>query len=141
MSKLADAARTYLGVRFRHRGRSRNGVDCAGLGVLAYKDCGMELPDFTLYGREPHKNGLVGYMTAALGDPLPTGSLLQDGDVLVMRFDKEPHHVAIVGTADYGGTQALNIIHSDGYVGRVLEQRLTPDMSDRITHIYRKGVA
>jgi cell wall-associated NlpC family hydrolase len=140
MGKLVDAARKYIGVRHRHRGRSPHAVDCAGLGILAYADCGVALPDFRLYGREPHKDGLVTYMTAALGDPLPTGSELQDGDVIVLRFDKEPHHVAIVAEVDYGGTAALNMIHSDGHVGRVIEQRLSQDIADRITHIYRKGV-
>lgn len=147
MSELATAARAYIGTKFRHRGRSVHGVDCAGLGILAYHDCGVELPDYRLYGREPHADGLIRYMTAALGDPLwqegagEWGPLrLQDGDVIVMRFVREPHHVAIVSEKDYGGKMALNIVHADGHVGRVLEQRLMPDMVDRITHVYRKGV-
>lgn len=147
MSELATAARAYIGTRFRHRGRSTNGVDCAGLGILAYADCGVELPDFRLYGRDPLADGLITYMTAALGDPLWSEGAgaweplkLQDGDVIVMRFVKEPHHVAIVAEKDYGGTMALNIIHADGHVKRVHEQRLMPDMVDRITHVYRKGV-
>lgn len=140
MGKLVDAARSYLNVKWRHRGRSRHGVDCAGLGVLAYRDCGIELPDYTLYGREPHNDGLIKYLTAALGDPLPTGSALKDGDIIVMRFVKEPHHVAIVADAVYGGTAALNIIHADGQTARVLEVRLDESTAERITHIYRRAV-
>lgn len=137
---LADAARRYLGVKWRHRGRSPHAVDCAGVGILAYRDCGIELPDYVLYGREPHHDGLIKYLTAALGNPMPAGTEPLDGDVIVFRFVREPHHVAIVGDAYYGDTKALNIIHSDGQVGRVIEQRLTPDMIQRITHVYRKGV-
>ena len=70
MSALADAARGYIGTPFRHRGRSRLGVDCVGLGVLAYADCGVAVPDFRLYGREPHRDGLVARMTLALGEPV-----------------------------------------------------------------------
>lgn len=138
--ELVTAARSYLGVKWRHRGRSVHGLDCAGLGMLAYRDCGVQLPDFVHYGREPHKDGLVTCMTAALGDPLPSSTPLLDGDVLVLRFDREPHHVAIVAAANYGGTDTFNIIHAEGHVGRVIEQRLTPDMLARVTHHYRKEV-
>ncbi len=140
MGKLAEAARGWKNVKWRHRGRSRLGVDCAGLVWCAYRDCGIELPDYRLYGREPFRNGLVTHATAALGEPLSPRTPLQDDDVLLMRFEVEPHHMAIVVMVEYGDTHALNIIHSDGKNGRVLEQRLTPDMVSRITHIYRKGV-
>lgn len=138
--RLVTAARAYLGVRWRHRGRSIHGLDCAGVGILAYRDCDVDLPDFVYYGREPHNDGLVRHLTAALGEPLPVGTPLQDGDVLCMRFDREPHHVAIVADATYGGIDTFNIIHADGFVGRVIEQRLTPDMIERITQHYRKEV-
>jgi cell wall-associated NlpC family hydrolase len=148
MGQLANAARGYIGTRFRHRGRSAVGVDCAGLGVLAYRDCGVELPDYTLYGREPYRDGLVQYITQALGEPVwqagqsaySAHSALRDDDVIVMRFDREPHHVGIVAAATYGGTQAFNIVHADGNVGRVIEQRLAPDTINRITHVFRKAV-
>ena len=137
MSALADAARQYIGVRFRHRGRDRRGLDCAGLVWAAYRDLGTTLPDFRLYGREPHRDGLTTHVHAALGEPV---SGPQDGDVLVMRFEREPHHVAVVGSHDYYGIQALTIVHADGWNGRVLEQRLTPDMVSRITHVFRRPV-
>ena len=144
MSALADAARGYIGTRFRHRGRTRLGMDCVGLGVRAYADCGVQVPDFLLYGREPHRDGLVARMTLALGEPVHVGaaalSALRDGDVVVMRFAVQPHHVGIVGQRDYGPTAALTLIHADGEVGRVHEQRLTPDMAARITHVYRRPV-
>jgi cell wall-associated NlpC family hydrolase len=140
MGRLVEAARTWLGVRYRHRGRSRVGVDCAGLPWVAYRDCGIELPDYRLYGRTPHDDGLVTHMVAALGEPLAAGWQLQDGDVIVSRFVNDPHHVGIIAEANYGGTLALNVIHADGQAGRVLEQRLTPDAIVRITHVFRKGV-
>lgn len=144
MSRIADAARPYIGVRFRHRGRDRMGIDCAGLGWAAYRDCGIELPDFRLYGREPHRDGLTRHMTAVLGAPVKAAPVrmadLRDGDVIVVRFEVEPHHVAIVGEFDYCGTTALTMIHACGWNDRVLEQRLTPDVVARITHVYRRPV-
>jgi cell wall-associated NlpC family hydrolase len=143
-SPIVNAARQYLGVRFRHRGRSRVGLDCAGLTVLAYRDCGVEIQDFRLYGPEPHRDGLTTHATAAFGAPVLSAPVrasdLLDGDVVVMRFRVEPHHLAIVAEATYGGARALNLIHADGDSGRVLEYRLTPDMVERITHVHRRPV-
>lgn len=142
MSRLADAARAYIGTRFRHRGRSKGGLDCAGLVWIAYHDLGDTLPDFRLYGPEPHRDGLTQHATAALGTPAAIAPValadVKDGDVLVIAFDHEPHHLAIVGTHRYGDREALTLIHACGWNKRVLEQRLTPDV--RITHVYRRPV-
>lgn len=135
MSALADSARQFIGKPFRHRGRGPRYYDCAGLVVAAYKALGVTLPDFLLYGREPANDGLVSRVQAALGDPV---SGQQDGDVVVIRYNMEPHHVAVIGSRMYGSAEALTLIHADGVVGRVIEQRLTPDV--KITHVFRRPV-
>lgn len=141
MSALVAAARRYLGVRFRHRGRSESALDCAGLVKRAYADCGVELPDFRLYGREPHRDGLITRVRAALGPEVAVAPVrrdqLQPGDVIVLRFEREPHHVALV--ADYP-TGGLSMIHADGHVGRVIEHRLADKHVAQITHVFRKPV-
>lgn len=141
MSRIVAAARRYLGTPFRHRGRSENRVDCVGLGLRIYQDCGVELPDFRLYGREPSKDGLVERVTSALGEPVATAPVtaaqLQVGDVIVMRFEVEPHHVGIVGDYPYGG---FSLIHACGHNNKVIEHRLSPDIVKRITHVFRRPV-
>lgn len=139
MGAIAESARKYLGVRFRHRGRSRAGLDCAGLAWCAYNDLGVVLPDFRLYGRQPHDDGLVRHLTAAFGQPLDTLEP-KDDDVVVVRFNVEPHHIAVACGVTYGSTPAINFIHADGHTGRVVEQRMTPDMQRRITHVFRRGL-
>lgn len=57
--QFIDAARELVGTRFRHQGRSRHGVDCAGLlalsltnaGLCVAKDLGIR--DRLNYGRLP----------------------------------------------------------------------------------------
>lgn len=141
MSNLVSAARKYKGVRFRHRGRNGRGLDCAGLAWLAYHDCGVTLPDFRLYGPEPHDDGLVTHITKALGDPVVVGPCgqryLELGDILVVRFEVNPHHVAIVTDYPYGG---FGVIHADGHCKKVVEHRLSDDMLKRITHVFRRPV-
>lgn len=139
MTKLIAAARRYLGVRFRHRGRSINGLDCPGPVKAAYADCGVDLPDFRLYGPEPHNDGLVKYITAALGEPVAVAPVSQDhlqlGDVIVLRFEIHPHHVALVTDYPLGG---FAMLHADGHTGRVIEHRLADKHISHITHVFRK---
>lgn len=142
MNPLVTAARSYKGTRFRHRGRNKKGIDCAGLIWAAYRDCGVELTDYRLYGEEPEDDGLVTHIIAALGEPVFTAPVreqtLQVGDVLVLRYEVEPHHVALVTPYLYAG--ALAIIHADGHNKKVIEHRLSPDMVKRITHVFRRPV-
>lgn len=139
MTRLEAAAKTYVGTKFRHRGRSTYSVDCAGLIKRVYLDCGQDLPDFVLYSSEPHDDGLIQYITAAMGEPVAKApvkrSQLQVDDVIVQRFDQQPHHVALLISYPVGG---LAMIHADGHTGRVVEHRLSDDHIKRITHVFRK---
>lgn len=142
MNELVKAARSLIGVKFRHRGRSeKSGLDCAGAAKLAYAKCGIDLPDYVLYGIEPHLDGLVTHVTKALGDPIATApvreNFLQEGDVVLLRFAVQPHHVGILGDYVFGG---LSLIHADGHNGMVIEHRLSPDFVKRITHVFRRPV-
>lgn len=141
MTRLVEAARAYLGVKFRHRGRNRLGLDCAGLLKVTYRDCGINLPDCTLYGPEPNAGALEREMAIRLGDPVAMSpvrrSALQVGDVVLVRFKFLPHHVALLTDYPYGG---LGVIHASGEAGEVIEHRLADDMIKRITHVFRKPV-
>ncbi|MBL0918047.1 MAG: C40 family peptidase [Hydrogenophaga sp.] len=139
MSKLIDAARKYVGTPFRHRGRSTASLDCAGLGVKAYADCGVVLPDLRHYGREPYQGGMERALTTALGEPVGHGpdADLEEGDVVVMHFNSEPHHVGLIGRTPYG---ALSLIHADSLVGKVVEHRLDKAWRDRIVFVHRRPV-
>ena len=143
MTTLPAAARAYIGTPFRHRGRKPTGVDCAGLVVLAKRAIGIELLDFRLYGAEPHLDGLVKHVIAALGEPQAIAPLrladLRSGDVVVMRYEVDPHHIGIIGNKQYGDIESLTLIHADGWAGRVHEQRMTDDMAERVTHMFRSN--
>lgn len=140
---LVEAARSLKGTRFVHRGRTPRGVDCAGMVKVAYQICGVDLPDFTLYSKEPaaHGPGLTSYMTEALGLPVAVEPVnlsdLQEGDILVLRFVREPHHVGMVTNYPYGG---FALLHACGMNKKVIEHRLSKDMVRRITHVYRRPV-
>lgn len=147
MSALADAARSFIGARFRHRGRSASMMDCVGLVVLAYQKLGVELKDYRLYPPDPAMHGpsLTDHVKRGLGEPLAVEPVkysdMQDGDVIVIRYVHEPHHVAIVGNHPLG---YLSLISADGLYRRVLEQGMPPgvplDHGAVITHVFRRPV-
>lgn len=158
MSRLVEIARTFEGVPFKHRGRDRRGVDCAGLVWCAYAEAGVVMPDLSRYGREPHRDGMMRVCREALGAPVWEGAvgqivpraLLQPGDVVVIRFDIQPHHMGIVGTNEIHG---LSLIHSNGQrglrsatgpghdkVGRVMEHGLDAAHLAMICAVFRRPV-
>jgi cell wall-associated NlpC family hydrolase len=109
---IVACARSYLGVQWLHQGRSRLGLDCAGLIVRVARDLGLSDFDVTGYGKEPQGNALRAILeqhSIAVEKP-------EVGDILLLRFTRLPQHLAIV--TDYG------IIHTHRAVGRVVEHGL-----------------
>lgn len=134
-AEFVEACRSYLGVPFKHRGRTRLGIDCAGLVICALSDLGSDARDLRIYGRTPHKDGLRQIVQENLGKPCGEGGHgLQVGDILLMKFHREPHHIGVVGDYIHGG---FSLIHSYGDAGRVVEHRLDPVWLSRIVESYR----
>ncbi len=66
------ATRAYLNVPFVHLGRSRAGVDCIGLHVLALRDLGHEVQDCEYYDRLPSADDLQTYIRKSCVEVDPT---------------------------------------------------------------------
>lgn len=146
MSKLVQQARTYIGAKWKHRGRKPNAMDCGGLPWLSYAKLGVVMPDLARYGREPFDNGLMKTLTSALGEPVWTGDkgacaieTLSVGDVVLMAPSRLPRHIGIIGDDQMYG---LSLIHADGTpgVGRVVEQGMEVDTLSKIVAVFRRPV-
>lgn len=140
--RILSAARSLLGVKWRHRGRTRVGLDCVGFPGLTYAECGVALPDRRDYGREPIWPMLRAALSDALHDPIWEGSkgactrsLLQPADVVVMAPASQPRHVAMVGDDEMHG---LSLIHADGLAGCVIEHGLSDMYLKQIVCIFRR---
>jgi cell wall-associated NlpC family hydrolase len=130
VSALVAEARTYLGCRFRHQGRSRQGIDCAGLVIEAAKAVHGSTFDKTDYDRQASDETMIKLCEQHLNRVDLAN--LQPGDVLVMRFENQ-RHMAIV--TDYPG--ALGMIHAAAINRKVVEHRLDSAWRARIMRAYR----
>lgn len=126
------AAFGYLGVRFRHQGRSLRGVDCAGLVAVGLAAIGRHYDDVPAYSREPQHQGLREAMIANLGEPV---SEMQAGDVAMMAFNGgPPSHVGIVTDhPDY----KFGLLHAYAINKKVVFHGIDAEWMGRIVEVYR----
>lgn len=118
-------ARQWLDVPYVHQGRSRAGVDCAGLVIVVARALGLVAPDFDVngYARTPDGSSLL-ETCDELMTRIPLWEL-RPGNVLVLRFAQEPQHLGIVGDYLYGGLSLIQALGSSDGKGRVIEWQIT----------------
>lgn len=141
---FVEAARTYIGVPWKHLGRSRRGLDCAGLLIVSVKDSeGVEVEAPTRYGRNPFQDGLGTYVSKS-ANLIWSGrkgrcpiDKIKVGDVALMAPASLPRHLAIIGDDPM---YPFSLIHADGSpgVGRVVEHGLSVEYLKMIVGIYRR---
>ena len=132
MKDFHKEAHKYIGVPFRHRGRTTRGLDCVGLLILCAIDCGYDKYKEFAYGREPRNSILEGVLSDHLGEPINRAPKINAVVLMRLRKGGEPSHVGIITTHPHG----LGIIHAHGAVERVVYQRLTEYMATGIAGVY-----
>lgn len=127
---IIAAARECIETPFRHQGRIiGRALDCVG--VACHVMARLQLPyiDQSGYPRLPYK----GLLTSALNEQphlCEVEGEMRAGDLLLMRFMREPQHVAIL-------TDTGTIIHAWYDAGKCCEHDLTPEWRQRIVKVYR----
>jgi hypothetical protein len=135
-----EHALAYVGVPFRHRGRSRptktysGALDCLGLLVVTAEDMGLPVLDKKIYGREPWRDGLRAGLKQNCGDPVQRELRVNDIVLFRLRPKAEPSHVGIIAPHPTGG---LGIIHTYGEIGRVAFHRLDKHRESLIVEVYQ----
>lgn len=124
--EFVDAARTWIDTPWVHQGRNRHGVDCIGLLLVTCWSLNLTDYDVTGYGRSPDADFMrrecARLMTPVVGEP-------EFGDVLIMRFARDPQHVLI--RTDHG------VLHSWASARRVVEVAYPAAWRRRIVAAYR----
>ena len=125
------AARSYVGVPWRHLGRARTGADCIGLVLLAAREVGVELPDPAPYAREPQGTrlleGILAHATR-VADALP-------GDVLLFRLGLYGGHVGIASLHPTWGVPAC--LHAYAPRRQVVEQPMDAELRAALLGAFR----
>lgn len=118
-------------VRYRHQGRSREGVDCIGLPVCVRAELGLTPMDATGYAKRTQDTEMLDYCRANM--VAVDRSSLQPGDVLV-QMNGLMRHIAIVGDYPGGG---LSIIHAHLPNKKVVECRLDDQFMKTVRGCFR----
>lgn len=128
--RIAEEARSWLGVPFRHQGRTRRGVDCAGLVIVVGRAVGGFAPDwdFTNYQRQEHPRQMIRLMDANLsrrtdGEPERVGDIV----VIHPKGSTSWHMGIVVGSL---------VVHAYSLEGRVVESPLTREWVYRRRAVY-----
>lgn len=126
---VVTRARSWIGVRWRHLGRTRNGVDCVGL-VLAAGEGFHDYPDEENYTRLSSGRDMLEHFQRHSSEvPLgPEGlAALADGDILLMRDTAFPQHVGIIASKEGHST----LIHASIAHRCVVEERIDDEIRRR----------
>jgi hypothetical protein len=131
---VVAAARSYIGTPWVHRGRDREGMDCAGLLIAVARDLGLNYPGKLFYERLPD----VAFARALLEEFTEPEQEVKPGCIVLLTMARRPQHMGFIG--DYKQEQSL--IHSYMTVNRVCEHRIDEKWRRRIVYARRiKGVA
>jgi NlpC/P60 family putative phage cell wall peptidase len=141
-AEVVREAREWVGTAYQHQQRAKGvAVDCAGLVIGVARALVLVPPDFdvTGYARQPDGVSLLAHCDRWM--VRLHEAEMQAGDVIVMRFESDPCHFAILGDHRAG----LSMIHAlrtrDGG-GRVIEHRLAPHHLQQLVAVYQlPGVA
>lgn len=121
-AEIVTATRGWVGVRWLHQGRSRAGIDCAGLVIKVAHDLGMSDFDAFDYARHASDETMLAVCREHLVEI--EKSEAGPGDVAVMRFGCN-RHIGIFGDYLHGG---LTLIHAySQHPRRVVEHRFTDE--------------
>lgn len=124
-------ARSFVGCKWRHRGRTRFGIDCVGLVAAAVEAGGIPFEDRQDYGREPFEYGLERALTERFGEPVKDRKA---GDVVMMRWESRPEagHVGILDERE----GQLWLIHSHS-MSSVIAHRIDEHWENLILEVFR----
>lgn len=115
---IVTIARTFIGVPFRHQGRSRYGLDCAGLVVETWRAAGCLPEGFRepkAYGRLPSAE-----LIAAVERYCTPTTRADAGTLVLIRWTNhpDPSHLAIcTGDTLIHAYQIASAVIENGYRG------------------------
>jgi cell wall-associated NlpC family hydrolase len=110
-------ARSWVGVRWIHQGRNRQGIDCIGLVVVVRRSLNIGDYDISGYPRSPDGRFMSHFLNAG---GIRVGILVaQPADLLLFKQARSPCHVGII-TAREG--DVMHMVHAHAGHHKVVEE-------------------
>ena len=131
---IVAEAKECVGTRFRHQASLKGvGMDCIGL--ISWVATAMGFPEGKAFRSDPSFRGYArqpdpALLKTALDKYLDRVSVPQIGDIVLMRFEKEPQHFGILSAKDY-------LIHAYQPSRKVVENRINDDWRSRIVSYHK----
>lgn len=127
--QIIAIGRRLVGTPFKHQGRlPGKALDCVGLIACIGRELNLFKYDRTNYNRLPSGDRLIDACNSAGFVEIPIATALP-GDIYLMRFDRDPQHVALVSD--------IGLIHAYMQANKVVEHRLDDVWRARILRAYR----
>lgn len=124
-------ARECLDTPFHHQGRvPGRGLDCAGLIVHVMKSYQLPYDDLAGYPRHPYKGMLEKNLDRQSNLKKIPKAEFAPGDVLLMRFRRDPQHLAILSYNN-------RVVHAYSGVEKVVEHVVDKFWATRVVAVYR----
>lgn len=131
-SLVVEALRSCLGTQWHHTGRVKNaGLDCIGLIVVAYRECGFDLQDHLDYSLNDEYALLTSKLLEQC-DVVDDMHPIQVGDILVFRHRMMNNHVGVF----LGDGRMIHSYNGSTIYG-VVEHDFTPQWQERLAGVYR----
>lgn len=129
-AEIVTLAKSYLGVPWRHQGRTRHSIDCVGLVIAVGSELGLhDYPDDVRYSRISTGPELIKPFEQYM-DRIRDLADLRPGDVVLMKDTLYPQHVGIMSSK-------TNVIHATVHKRRVVEEPLVGDFRAKLLRGYR----
>jgi cell wall-associated NlpC family hydrolase len=129
MNKITDTARSYLGAKWVHCGRTKDEVDCTGLLVCVFRDLGYAIEDFAPYAPDIDQYEALVARIERYCDRVYT---LNPGDILLFRKHGMPNHCGI-----YLGNDRFIHSYNKPAIKQVVEQTYSDMWKKITTAVYR----
>lgn len=125
--QIAAEAETWVGTPFKWQGRVKAGCDCKGLVAGVASACGRPEGE-SLYGTAGDYGFKVDTrrLQAGLAALFDKAADIRPGDVLLLKVDGKPQHLAIAAPTEGKPTRTIQALH-DG-PQKVMPVRVTRDM-------------
>lgn len=129
--EIAQEAKKWIGTRFLHQGRSKEGIDCVGLVVKVAENLGYSVEDEKGYNRTAQGYAFQKYFDKQ-AKKIKTSDI-RPGDLLIFADSKYPCHVAI-----YVETKGIPcIVHAHALRRKVLEEPFEGEWKSKLRGAYR----